>query len=69
MTTSPAKLQRRSETAGQRRDLSADQRYLIWKYCHEQGDAWQKQHEAIADKANQKRSGETAATKRSQQII
>ena len=38
------------------RSLNADQRYLIWKYCHEQGEAWRKEHQAIQTEANRKRS-------------
>lgn len=41
---------------GQRRDLVEEQRYLIWKFCHEQGEAWQAKKQAIADKANKARS-------------
>ena len=41
------------------RSLNADQRYLIWKYCHEQGEAWRKEHQAIQTDANRKRSEAT----------
>jgi N6-adenosine-specific RNA methylase IME4 len=41
---------------GARRDLVAEQRYLIWKHCHEESEAWQAQRQAIADEANAKRS-------------
>jgi len=41
---------------GARRDLNADQRYLIWKYVHEQSDEWRAEQQRIRDKANQKRS-------------
>ena len=41
---------------GQRRDITADQRYLIWKSCSEQSAAWQAQQQRIQDEANRKRS-------------
>lgn len=41
---------------GQRRDLVDEQRYLIWKHCHENSDAWQAKKHGIADAANRKRS-------------
>jgi len=41
---------------GQRRDLTADQRYLIWKAVNEQSEAWQQQKQAIQDAANKARS-------------
>ena len=41
---------------GQRRDLVAEQRYLLWKFFHEQSDAWQTEKQRIADEANRKRS-------------
>ena len=41
---------------GTRRDLVDEQRYLIWKFCHEQGEAWQAEQQRIADEANRKRS-------------
>ena len=41
---------------GQRRDLVAEQRYLIWKYCHEQSEAWQAEQRRIKEEANRKRS-------------
>jgi N6-adenosine-specific RNA methylase IME4 len=41
---------------GQRRDLVADQRYLIWKHCNEESDAWQGKQREIAEEANAKRS-------------
>ena len=39
----------------QRRDLVLEQRYLIWKYCHEHSEAWQSEKQRIADEANRKR--------------
>jgi hypothetical protein len=41
---------------GERRDLVNEQRYLIWKECHEQSEAWQAQLQEIAAAANEKRS-------------
>ena len=41
---------------GQRRDLVAEQRYLIWKYCHEQSEAFQAEKTRIQNEANRKRS-------------
>jgi len=41
---------------GQRRDLVEEQRYLIWKHCHEQSEAFQAERQRIADAANRKRS-------------
>jgi hypothetical protein len=41
---------------GQRRDLVQEQRYLIWKFCHENSAAWQTEKQRIADEANRKRS-------------
>ncbi len=41
---------------GQRRDLVREQRYLIWKHCHERSAAWQAERERIAAEANAKRS-------------
>ena len=41
---------------GQRRDLGADQRYLIWKYCHERSEAWLTEKACIQAEANRKRS-------------
>lgn len=39
-----------------RRDLVAEQRYLIWKHVEEQSDAWLKTKQKIEDVANQKRA-------------
>lgn len=41
---------------GQRRDLVEEQRYLIWKFCHEQSESFQAERQRIADEANRKRS-------------
>jgi N6-adenosine-specific RNA methylase IME4 len=41
---------------GQRRDLVQEQRYLIWKYCHEQSEAWQADKARIREEGNRKRS-------------
>ena len=34
---------------GERRDLDQETRYLIWKFCHENGEAWQAESQRIAD--------------------
>lgn len=41
---------------GERRDLVADQRYLIWRFCHEKSEAFQAEQQRIQDEANRKRS-------------
>ena len=41
---------------GARRDLVAEQRYLIWKFCHENSEAFQAEKKRIAEEANAKRS-------------
>lgn len=41
---------------GQRRDLTADQRYLLWKKCAEQSEAWQAEQKRLRDEANAKRA-------------
>jgi N6-adenosine-specific RNA methylase IME4 len=41
---------------GSRRDLVDEQRYLIWKHCHEQSVEFQAERQRIADEANAKRS-------------
>ena len=41
---------------GQRRDLVEEQRYLIWKFCHEQSEAFQAELRRIEADANRKRS-------------
>ncbi len=50
---------------GQRRDLVAEQRYLIWKFCNEHSEQWESEKKKIADEANAKRS---AATKEQHQV-
>lgn len=44
---------------GARRDLVAEQRYLIWKMCHEKSAEFEAAAKAIKDAANQKRSKAT----------
>lgn len=44
---------------GTRRDLVAEQRYLIWKFCHEHSEAWLAEKRRIQDEANRKRSEAT----------
>jgi DNA modification methylase len=41
---------------GERRDLNDDCRYLIWKRCHEQSEAWIAKQDGIKAEANRKRS-------------
>lgn len=41
---------------GERRDLVAEQRYLIWKLCHEQSEAFQSEKRRIQEEANRKRA-------------
>lgn len=41
---------------GARRDLTAEQRYLIWKSCNEQSEAWRAEQQLRHTKANRKRS-------------
>jgi N6-adenosine-specific RNA methylase IME4 len=41
---------------GQRRDLVGEQRYLIWKFCYEQSEAFQIKKKHIQEEANRKRS-------------
>jgi hypothetical protein len=41
---------------GQRRDLVADQRYLIWKRCTGKSAEWQATQQKNTDEANRKRS-------------
>lgn len=41
---------------GERRDITADQRYLIWKSCSEQSTAWQAKQQQIQNEANRKRA-------------
>jgi len=51
---------------GQRRDLVDEQRYLIWKHCNANSDAWQAQRLAIEDAANRKRSEKQAGVPKAQ---
>lgn len=51
---------------GQRRDLVQEQRYLIWKYCHENSAAWQSEKARIAEEANRKRSESAKARARNE---
>ena len=41
---------------GQRRDLSTDQRYILWKQCSENDTAWQAEKKRIQDEANKARA-------------
>jgi len=41
---------------GERRDITQDQRYLIWKSCSEKSESFQAALKAIQDEANKKRS-------------
>lgn len=41
---------------GERRDLTADQRYLIWKSCNEKSAEWQEEQRKIQEEANKKRA-------------
>lgn len=41
---------------GERRDLTTDQRYLIWKDCNEHSDGWKTEQRRIQEEANRKRS-------------
>ena len=41
---------------GERRDLTQDQRYLIWKSCMEKAGIWQAEHRRILEDANRARS-------------
>jgi N6-adenosine-specific RNA methylase IME4 len=41
---------------GQRRDLVAEQRFIIWDYCNGQSEAWQAEQARIQEEANRKRS-------------
>ena len=51
---------------GERRDLTADQRYLIWKRVNEHSDEWQAEQKRIQDEANRKRSEATKVQPRSE---
>lgn len=41
---------------GSRRDLVAEQRYLIWKHCSEHSETWLAKQQNIAEAGNKKRS-------------
>lgn len=41
---------------GQRRDLTSDQRYLLWEECAENDKEWQAEQKRIQDEANKKRA-------------
>jgi len=41
---------------GERRDLTAERRYLIWKRVNEYSEEWQAEQKRIQDEANRKRS-------------
>ncbi len=41
---------------GERRDLTQDQRYLIWKSCSQRSGEWDAIHQHIQEQANQSRS-------------
>lgn len=49
---------------GTRRDLVADQRYLIWKFVNENSEGWQNEKRRIAEQANAKRAEATKAQPR-----
>jgi N6-adenosine-specific RNA methylase IME4 len=51
---------------GARRDLAQDQRYLIWKECSEQSEAWQAEVARIKAEADQKRAAATKAQPRTE---
>jgi N6-adenosine-specific RNA methylase IME4 len=44
---------------GSRRDMSDDQRYIVWKFVAEQSTEWKEQQARIAREANRKRSETT----------
>ena len=50
---------------GQRRDLIAEQRYLIWKFCNENSAVFQAEKKRITEEANRKRSAATKEQPRS----
>jgi len=41
---------------GERRDITDDQRYLVWKLCHEHSEEFQEEKRRIQEEANRKRS-------------
>jgi predicted RNA methylase len=48
---------------GQRRDLVAEQRYLIWKFCSEASESWQATENRIKQEANRKREAAAKGNK------
>lgn len=53
---------------GCRRDLVDDQRYLIWKFIHEQSQSFQAERQRIADEANKKRSAKQKGVPKAEAI-
>lgn len=53
-------------SAGERRDISQDQRYLLWKECAEKSGAWVEAQEAAKQSANAKRSEATKKRERNE---
>jgi len=51
---------------GTRRDLVDEQRYLIWKHCHEQSETYQAELAHIREEANRKRSEATKGRERAE---
>ena len=51
---------------GMRRDLVAEQRYLIWRFCTEHSDQLQAEKQRIQDEANRKRSEAAKAQPRTE---
>jgi len=49
---------------GQRRDLTQDQRYLIWKSCVDRSGEWETQRKRIQEEANRARANATASQPR-----
>jgi len=41
---------------GERRDITADQRYLIWKHCNEMSDAWLAEQKKRWEEANKEKA-------------
>jgi len=51
---------------GQRRDLTQDQRYLIWKSCAAKSGAWEAQQQRLQEDANRTRSQAAAGRSRTE---
>lgn len=51
---------------GQRRDLTQDQRYLIWKSCAAKSGQWKAQQQRLQEEASRARSRATAMQPRSE---